>query len=160
MKMFRKSLCKNFPISQPTRSPQSPTRSEQIQPNQSKILSSWSHWSITGKSKVTTQEKHSNNRQIHPTKLHMKPIKQSKSSVNPPSTHHHEKQNPYLKSIKCARRPPSHHHLASATVNKRKPYPKSINTKIIHSPYPPQFDPPKATLPQPDPQKLNLTILK
>ena len=86
MKMFRKSLCKNFPISQPTRSPQSPTRSEQIQPNQSKILSSWSHWSITGKSKVTTQEKHSNDRRIHPTKLHMKPIKQSKSSVNPPST--------------------------------------------------------------------------
>ena len=34
--MFRKSFCKNFPISLSTRSLHSPTTLEQIQPNQSK----------------------------------------------------------------------------------------------------------------------------
>ena len=158
--MFKKSFCKKFLISQPTGSLQSPTRSEQIQPNQSKILSSWSYWSITSKSKVITQEKKTatiirsippsytrnpSNNPSHP-RSHCQPttVIEKTYTWNPSNNSH---------------RPSSHHHLASATVNGGKLYPKSINTKIIHSPNPLQSNPPKVAPPYSDLHKLYSKIL-
>ena len=133
--MFRKSFCKNFPISLSTGSLHSPTTLEQIQPNQSKAkfcaVGAFEASPVNPKSQPR-KKKYCNNHQVQPTKLHTKPIKQPKSSMKPPLIHRHDKRNPYLKSIKQPISSTSHHHLAFATDKKRKPYPK------FDPPYPTQ----------------------